>query len=297
MICSYFYHNAIYIMHQNIAGLINKTDLLIVKLYELSCKHISIDVVCITEHFIMAGQEEVLRLTNYKLAASYSRPEKRRGGSCILVKCSHHYKELPEIAKHSIPGIIECCAIELVMFKMVVVCVYRPPNYHNICSFYEKLDLILTNIDNRNLEKIIVTGDFNINILKNNTSSRELELILLNHNLKLEIKVPTRLASKTCIDNFAHNIWTGTTAEVLDLGLSDHTAQLLRIPVKKTCIIDYWFIRQRDYCNENLRKFKSYLESLTFSDVYETEDANIAYDNFLESFLMLYKLCFPWKKK
>lgn len=42
-------------------------------------------------------------------------------------------------------------------------------------------------------------------------------------------------------------------------------------------------------------KFKSYLQSLSFSDVYDTEDPNKSYDNFLEIFLLLHDLCFPYK--
>lgn len=74
--CSFFSNNDMYILHQNIAGLINKSELLSVCLDELMEKNIEVDILCITEHFMMAGYEKYLVIPNYSLAASYSRNDK-----------------------------------------------------------------------------------------------------------------------------------------------------------------------------------------------------------------------------
>lgn len=59
----------------------------------------------------------------------------------------------------------------------------------------------------------------------------------------------------------------GCKGELLELALSDHTAQLLICPVKAKCTYKYWFIKRRDYSQENIEKFKECISSLSFHDV------------------------------
>lgn len=279
-------------MHQNIAGLVSKSDALVVKLDELSRKGTNVDVICITEHFIESGYEHLLNIPNYSLAAHFSRNVKR-GGTCIFTRVGHLYKEISNISKQSVSGVFECCAIELISHNVIIICIYRVPKY-NYVVFYEKLDNILKKI-NFTKKKVILTGDFNIDVLKKNKTTLEFESFLLQYNLKIALYMPTRLSSKTCIDNFAHNYQKGCKAEIIDLVLSDHTSQILKIPIKKTCLLKSWKIEKQEISGENLIKFKTYLECLSFTQVFNADDANESYDNFMEDFLLLYKLCFPKK--
>lgn len=58
-------------MHQNISGLISKSDELTICLDELkSDKNVNVDVVCVTEHNIRSGFENNFTLSNYQLTAS-----------------------------------------------------------------------------------------------------------------------------------------------------------------------------------------------------------------------------------
>lgn len=124
----------------------------------------------------------------------------------------------------------------------------------------------------------------------------EFENFLLGYNgLKLEIKSPTRPLSGSCLDNFAHNLRQTTRSQILDLDLSDHTAQVLKIPIKKVHKIDFWRTAKRDYAQEYLDRFRSYLEALSFCEIYGTSDPNVAYDSFTDTFKLLYDLCFPIK--
>ncbi|CAK1598183.1 unnamed protein product [Parnassius mnemosyne] len=280
--------------NKNIAGFLNKSDVLTVHIQELLNIQIDIDVLCITEHFIMSGHEKLIQISNYKLATCYSRNVKR-GGACILIKKCHEYTELPDIMKYSITGIIECCAIKLIKQNTIILCIYRPPKICNIDKFYENLDSILKKVCNNRKSSIIICGDFNIDILKRNRLAIEFEYFLLSYNLKLEINQPTRLDSNTCLDNFAHNLKQKCKCEVIDLALSDHTAQILKIYVNKSRQTKYWRKTIRDTSNENINKFNKYLQQLSFSDVYSTDDPNNAYDSFIDLFLLLYILCFPFK--
>lgn len=83
---------------------------------------------------------------------------------------------------------------------------------------------------------------------------------------------------------------------MLDFALSDHTGQLFSCPIKKTCIFTKWYKNVRDFSSENLVKFRSCIESLSFSNIYNTDDPNTAYNEFINLFKLFYELCFPFKK-
>lgn len=283
-------------MHQNIAGLLSKVDALTVCLDELSQKNIIVDVLCITEHFIMSGYENHLRIPNYCLAGTFCRKASKRGGSCILIRNGHKWQEIPQISALSVTGVVECCGVHLIQSNTVIVCVYRVPKQNHLTIFYDILEKIILNIlCKKRYKNIVIAGDFNIDVLKKNSVTLEFESLLLNFHLKLALKQPTRIKSQTCIDNFAHNIKTKCNTEVIEFALSDHTAQILKCPVDRKCILKYWRVKRRDYSVDNMTKFKEYIRRLTFSDLYETDDPNIAYDIFIDTFKLFYDLCFPIK--
>ncbi|XP_052752380.1 uncharacterized protein LOC128200995 [Galleria mellonella] len=137
-----------------------------------------------------------------------------------------------------------------------------------------------------------VDGDFNIDMLKADKYSFEFKQLLQGFNLKLAINDPTRLCSGTCIDNFGHNMKDCKT-RILELALSDHTAQLLMCPVSEKFGNPYWFIMKRDYSKENIEKFKHCLMAIHFKDVYNTNNPNTAFNSFFDEFKLFYDMCFP----
>jgi hypothetical protein len=285
----------IFILHQNINGLLNKSDILSIHVQELMESNKSVDVICITEHNMKAGDEIHFAMSNFKLATHFSR-DNRNGGSCILVRNIHKYVVLKDIVSASISNVIECSGIELIEHKIIVICVYRIPNYNlsTVKLFLDKLHTILSKVCH-NKKKVFLCGDFNIDMLQRTTQSIMFKALLEGYNLKLGVLEPTRLSSNTCIDNICHNV-SGSKAEVLELAISDHTAQLMKCPVKKTCKLSHWYIMKRDYNVDNISKFVGCLEKLNFNGVYMTDNANEAYNSFMDDFELFYKMCFPYKK-
>jgi hypothetical protein len=82
---------------------------------------------------------------------------------------------------------------------------------------------------------------------------------------------------------------------VVELALSDHTAQILQCSVSRTWLINSWRTSKRDYCKLNMTKFKKALQALSFSDVYISDNVNTAYSNFIETISLFHELCFPYK--
>lgn len=283
-------------MHQNINGLIGKSDVLSVHLNELSCQGKPVDVICITEHNMKDVDKEHVYIANYRLV-TYSSRNNRNGGTCILIKFGHEFKII-DIKKYCIQNIIECCAIELVAHKLIIICIYRPPKSSKdaISIFFEKIELIFHFCCRELGRKVLLCGDFNIDILKSTKLSQEFQNLLLNFSLIPSIKQPTRISSQTCIDNIIHNI-RGGRGEVLELALSDHTAQLFCCPVKKTCLIDHWCVLRRDYNNENKSKFVDVLNRLSFNEIYHSTDPEVAFNEFHNLFKLFYDLCFPIVKR
>lgn len=78
----------------------------------------------------------------------------------------------------------------------------------------------------------------------------------------------------------------------MDLGISDHTAQFIYIPVDKAFKERFWFIYKRNV-KKNLVIFQKYISQVSFSEVFTINDANCAYDKFSEIFTLILNLCIP----
>lgn len=283
------------LLHQNIAGVLNKKDLLETSLIELEKSGMNIDIICLCETFIKKGAEANLILKNYKLVSAYSRPHQRRGGTCILVKKNLDCKPITNLIEPKL-CYFECCGIEITTLKLYVICIYRTPN-SNVTLFLENLNLLLKNLLKRKNKTAILCGDWNLDVIKADKNVKELESILKNFNINNHITKPTRKLS--CIDLIVSNI-ANVTPQIHYLALSDHeTGQTISFDInvdtkcmKKT----FWFERRRDFNQDNISKFINCLSSLSFSEIYETEDTDTAFNYFHDILTLFYNLCFPLKK-
>ena len=92
------------------------------------------------------------------------------------------------------------------------------------------------------LQTLILCGDRNINFLQPSPHTRELNNLLLQHNLKHTVNVPTRITKTTAtlldvvITNEKKSI---NSLRVMDLGLSDHYAQIIPISLPEFSNIPY----------------------------------------------------------
>ncbi|KAI5640836.1 reverse transcriptase (RNA-dependent DNA polymerase) domain-containing protein [Phthorimaea operculella] len=231
--------------------------------------------VSVVEIQVIRNSEANIKLNNFKLAASYCRPNGSRGGTCILVNKLFSCKSLHIASELAVDNYFECCGVEITGLNLIIVNIYRIPKQvkAHVGVFLHKLDKLLHSLTCRfKRKKIIVCGDWNINLLIESDAKNQLLRVL-----------------KT----YASNI-KSAQSEVLDLGLSDHeTAQILSIAVKKQIAFSFWFEQKRDYSQENLNKYCKCISALSFSDVMASEETSTAFHHFYDLLCLFHDLCFP----
>lgn len=279
------------LLHQNIAGFISKKDILQVTLQELKENDKYIDILCLSETFIKQGEEFNLKLHGYNLATSFSRSLQRRGGTCIMCRENIEWCDIKILKKMSLELCFEMCGIELPHIKCIVMCIYRTPS-SNPYVFLAHLEKLLIYCRRKIKTSVIITGDFNIDILKNNSLTSNFITLVESYNYTIHIKSPTR--GNACLDQILCNN-SNAIAEVLNLNLSDHnTGQLITLPCKnKVLRLQAQFVKRRDYSIHNIQKFYSCIEQLSWVDIYNETDMNKAFNYFHDIYTLFFNLCFP----
>jgi hypothetical protein len=128
----------------------------------------------------------------------------------------------------------EASAMELVDYNYTIVCIYRSPD-GNFWIFLKNLEFILHTIQSRN-KKPLLCGDWNFNFLVDNKRLQELQILLESYDMINTVRSPTRitLSMVSLIDVILTNKDSPVlSTTVVDLGLSDHHAQLVRIDTGK----------------------------------------------------------------
>jgi hypothetical protein len=89
-----------------------------------------------------------INIDQYKLADKYSRNSDKHEGSCIFVLNKFKLRELPNITNLGKDKVFEISAIELVVLKVIVVCVYRSP-MSSTETFLELLEVTINKISKK----------------------------------------------------------------------------------------------------------------------------------------------------
>ena len=163
----------------------NKMDLILSELCNF-------DVICITESWLDGRtSDDDIKIENFKLFRR-DRPGDYHGGICVYVRSNvfskrRHDLELPNI---------ECLWVEISIKNKIqlIGTFYRPPNSTNaiLSSIEDSIGLAFeTNISN-----ILITGDFNLDILKDN-SSRKVRDLCQQFNFKQIINEPTHFTENS----------------------------------------------------------------------------------------------------
>ena len=142
------------------------------------------------------------------------------GGTCLYIRDCYTFETL-DIINYLELNIIEVLAVRVTLNdkKITIITLYRPPNAKVEESFRD-LDKILDKIDD---QRVIICGDFNIDLYKDNSiKTRYLDKIL-SHNLYQLVSAPTRVArsSATLLDHILTSM-NAVKVIVTNKSISDH---------------------------------------------------------------------------
>lgn len=181
--------------------------------------------------------------------------------------------------------------------QIVLAVCYRPPSGRPaeffFLSFFDSL-LHFVNISRFN---IVVGGDFNINLLGDSSTARDFLSLICANGCVNTVNLATRVAMHTesLINLFITNIdVTRTHTFVMTHDISDHCPILFttKTDVKKTLPRP---VLSQSINGRSLDAFRNDVINYDWSYVLTMSDANAAYDVFLDKFIEIYVLHFPYK--
>ena len=186
---------------------------------------------------------------------------KRGGGVDTFLQTGIIYKEI--LHEMFTDSIFEAQFILLEKFKTVIANVYKPPSCP-IEAFLEKLSESINKLKQQlSSFKLIMGGDFNIDISKDSQQSKLFLDTLDTLELRHHIDSPTHFnrLHDTVIDNILTNTSEMEEVKVIQTSLSDHfgTSIKINIPASKKSKITY----QRNLSSASILKLNLLLYNET----------------------------------
>lgn len=280
-------YEELHLIHQNIqciSGKILEIELFLEKIQ-------TIDLLCLTEHWLK-NYQMLFGFQNYNVISSFSRKNTTQGGSLILIRNNLKSKERIDIVKLSIECIIELSCVELE--KHIIVCVYRPPIDSNFSTFESVMEDVL-NLALKSNKFIIVCGDFNVNLLENNSYTIRILSLFKSFNLANVFLEPTRITetTATCIDNVFCNCCLLDSAMINCLR-SDHCGQSVKFPIlKNNRAVE---ILTRPVTVKRVEKYIEVLVNILPLSNFDLTDTNDSYGNLFKVIYNEFNKIFKQKK-
>lgn len=222
-----------------------------------------------------------------------NRSSGRGGGVSLMVRKHISCEILPQYSCEN----QDYEVLTLLSSQNIFGVVYRVPD-GNLRNFYIFLESLLA-YANKMRCNIVLGGDFNINMLVDSPMKNELEQLILSLGCRNVIAAPTRVTgtSATLLDLFVTNVsTTRLKSGVIISDISDHNGIYLclyknSLKTKQTVQpILYQPVRDTNLC-----AFRDRLSTCDWQHVFDIADAERAYNSFIDTFLALYKECFPFK--
>ena len=186
--------------------------------------------------------------------------------------------------------------------SFVIGCVYRPPK-SNIDDFLVKLEQILIYIrDNCKNNKIVIHGDFNIDLLKlrENSFANRFLILMSSFGLMPVILRPTRITvnTRSIIDNiFVSDTTMLRSSKVIKSKISDHFPIYIVSCFGKGDLggsgDDFVVIEKRQLNENNVIALKRAIEEHNWDQVKQCRAISDIYNIFSSELYALYNKCCP----
>jgi exonuclease III len=124
---------------------------------------------------------KLISIDKFKMASNSSRSRSDHGVSCIYVKHHVQPKEINYLKGISKEKDFEMTAVEMLDYKLIIVCVYRSPD-GDFSTFLRSLESAIQKVQARN-KRLIRCGDWNIKFIQESVKLHDMQTLLLFHNL------------------------------------------------------------------------------------------------------------------
>lgn len=259
------------------------------------------DVMCLAETWLKEGQQESVSIQNFTLAASFSRKKKTGGGVAIYVRenTPWTFTRRTDIEAIGEESTFEVSGIEIKgETSTIIVVLYRTPDEKNLDSFFKKLHGLLSRLS-KEKKPVSICADLNIDILQENKKKSRLVDILLEFNMKAQIKTPTRVSasSSTAIDNILTNFKLKYDPKIEKTAISDHygLSFVLQIHETKENVKIPGFYKKRLITTDKLNDFTRDIEIQDWTAVCHGTTVDEKFAAFQEIFNYHFNNNFPKK--
>ena len=259
-------------------------------------------VIAISETWLCSEREGNFELEGYDLnIMNRKKVNKTTGGGTALYVDKRLKYKIVEKMTAAIEDVCECVTVEIDMGKkknIIVSCVYREPK-SSIDIFKNLMEEMFTKTEQK---VAYICGDYNVDLLNPHKYSLIDEFITAMYSMSLFpiITQPSRIThhSATIIDNiFTNNLEDNILSGLLINDISDH------LPVFVIYNCDYSLKKDENIITYKRLRTEEALDALNnellaqdWNNVYDTDNVNAAYDNFLNTFLLLYERNCPLQK-
>ena len=264
----------------------------------LDCQNTSFDILCLCETRMTDDLANLFPIDAYQWF--HQSRIRLGGGVSAYVRSALSPVHVPQLSfTHAS---LEAVAVQFSAQKGkrdIVISVYRTPS-GNVAEFIVKMEEIIKYCRDQNYHDIYIAGDINIDLLKTgDPDATQLMNLMHSYNLYCIINKPTRVTetSATLIDH----IWVSNCEKVNStyIVIDDQTdhfpveghiqcTQKIKLPIQ---------YRNKRLFNENSKiAFQSELSDVSWTNVYQSADANEAYTIFIDKFKSLFEKHFPVKR-
>lgn len=277
-------------LNQNIRSLRQNFDLF---LSELSNLNISPDFIILTEVWISTDEINFYNINGYNVFRVCN-DNYRSGGVVVYAKSRYQCNEIRQSVDDGPIRSADClqlrCSYDDVEF--IILAVYRLHSV-TIAEFLDDIDKLFISLKGNNL---IFTGDINCNILTDDNDSTSYLSLMAGHGLRCLINEPTRVVgnSQSCLDHCfirfnERKFNLDFKAQVLHIGITDHSMILLELDIEKNVNIKS---SNNEYSSiVDLNKLDMELQQLQWDNVLAENSVSTAFDLFLESLLNVIDKC------
>ena len=286
------------LLHLNVRSLSKNIDHLKLLLHSLN--H-NFSVIALSETWLHSTScMTELNIPGYNLITK-NREDRVGGGVALYISTDFQYvirSDLSNISDNSFEYIFAEITTLCNLKNIIIGVIYKAPD----AQFENFIDCsqLLFQCMNKENKHLLITGDFNLNLLSSDQVSQPrefLDLIYSSSCIPL-ISKPTRVtdSSATLIDNIFTNILPPPKSGILVTDISDHFPVFTHFPLSKNCPKpDY--IPTREYTDENIGNLKQELYSLDWASIFNEHDTNIAFLNFMDILNTNLDKHIPWKQK